>query len=112
MTLNVNVMIQGICAVRSDVDAGVFVSWAPGLDIYSQGMTEEEAIRALDDAVTLFVNRCGELGILDEQMRAAGFKKIAPTSFRESIAQDRLLEKSGFARFAPTLSVLNQQVAV
>jgi len=42
--------------VRFDAQAQVFVSFAPALRIYSQGPTEEEALRAIESAIRLYLS--------------------------------------------------------
>jgi predicted RNase H-like HicB family nuclease len=54
------------CIRKADV-ANVFVSHVPLLDVYSQGRTEQEAIRAIESAVRLYVvaaYRRGSLGCI------------------------------------------------
>ena len=41
--------------VRFDVQTRVFVSYAPALKIYSQGPTQEEALRAIESAIRLYL---------------------------------------------------------
>ena len=66
--------------VESDATATVrpsgkyFVSHCPVLDVYSQGHTEEEALRNLRDALRLFVESCHERGTLDQVLKECGFE--------------------------------------
>ncbi len=41
--------------VRRDEAAGVFVSYAPALDIYSQGETQEHAVQAIESAMRMYL---------------------------------------------------------
>jgi predicted RNase H-like HicB family nuclease len=41
--------------VRWDEAAGVYVSYAPALDIYSQGETPEHATRAIEGAMRMYL---------------------------------------------------------
>lgn len=41
--------------VRRDEPSGVYVSYAPALDIYSQGETQEDAIRAIEGAMRMYL---------------------------------------------------------
>ncbi len=41
--------------VHRDEAAGVYVSYAPALDIYSQGKTHEDAIRAIEGAMRMYL---------------------------------------------------------
>jgi len=50
-----------------------FVSSCPILDIYSQGRTEQEAIKNLEEALSLFFISCLEIGTLDQILKNCGF---------------------------------------
>jgi predicted RNase H-like HicB family nuclease len=41
--------------VRWDDAAGLYVSYAPALDIYSQGKTQDGAIRAIEGAMRMYL---------------------------------------------------------
>jgi predicted RNase H-like HicB family nuclease len=71
-TINVN------CQIRHDDDAGVFVSHCPTLNVYSQGETEEEALEAIKEAVSLHVTTAFDFARLDKVLRKAGFEKFSP----------------------------------
>ena len=49
------------------------VAACPVLDIVSQGGTDDEAIKNLSEAVSLFRLSCFERGILDEVLKGCGF---------------------------------------
>jgi predicted RNase H-like HicB family nuclease len=56
-----------VASIQKAELANVFVSHVPLLDVYSQGRTEQEAIRAIESAVRLYVvaaYRRGSLGRL------------------------------------------------
>jgi predicted RNase H-like HicB family nuclease len=100
------VFVQGLAAVRWDDDAKVYVSWTPGLDVYSQGTTQEEALKALDSAVSMFVRRCHEKGILDDTMLNAGYIRMSAhqpmgTAFNLSV------RRSDFDQFFPKYDALS-----
>jgi predicted RNase H-like HicB family nuclease len=71
------ITITTVSAVRWDEEAGVHLSWIPSLNIYSQGTTQDEAIQAIQGALTLFAKGCIEKGILDETLTGAGFRKVS-----------------------------------
>lgn len=48
-------MFRLTCEVRRDEQANVFVSSCPGMDVYSQGETEGEAVTAIKSAVGLYI---------------------------------------------------------
>jgi predicted RNase H-like HicB family nuclease len=50
-----------------------FVSWCYPLDVYSQGETQEKALRNLEEAVGLFITSCLRRGTLDRVLRDCGF---------------------------------------
>ncbi len=56
-----------------DKNAGVYVTYAPALGIYSQGETKREAKAALKDAVESFLLVSHKKGILSELLRSADF---------------------------------------
>jgi len=53
----------------------VYVSYAPALDIYSQGKTKMRARRALESAVTLFLTVAYQKGVFGDILQAAGFSQ-------------------------------------
>jgi predicted RNase H-like HicB family nuclease len=83
-SMETTIIVEGLSAVRWDEDAKIYLSWAPGLNIYSQGATEESAFKALKGAVGLYVRRCDEKGILEEVMEKAGFKRVSLDDPREA----------------------------
>ena len=54
-------------------EGGVYVSYCPALDVYSQGESEDEASANLIEALQLFVQSCYERGTLGAVMRERGF---------------------------------------
>ena len=56
--------------------AKVYISNCPVLDLYSQGMTEEEAKKNMIEAIRLFIVSCFEKGTLDAVLKECGFKPI------------------------------------
>ncbi len=59
---------------------GVHVAQCPILDVASQGETEEEAMRNIHEAITLFIKTCFELGTLDEVLKECGFRPVHGTN--------------------------------
>ena len=51
-----------------------FISHAMPLDVMSSGQTPEEARKALDEAVNLFLATAADMGTLDEILEEAGFQ--------------------------------------
>ena len=68
--------------IRED---NLYVSYCPVLDVYSQGYTEEEAVKNLHEALSLFLLNCFERGVLEEVMKESGFvpAKGAQTGTRQ-----------------------------
>jgi len=56
-------------ATRRDDEANVFVSYCPALKIYSQGLTEEDAHKALEETIELYLETCYEHGILRAELK-------------------------------------------
>ena len=57
-------------------EEGMFVSYCPSLEIYTQGDTEKEARDNLKEAVSLFIECCDKHGTLDEELRNLGFRRV------------------------------------
>ena len=55
--------------IRYDAEAGVYVSACPEFGLVSQGVTEEEAERAIQSAINLFVITCHEQDILHATLK-------------------------------------------
>jgi len=51
-----------------------FVAHAMSLDVMSSGKTPEEARKALDEAVHLFLVTAADIGTLDEILQEAGYE--------------------------------------
>lgn len=51
-----------------------FIAHAMPLDVMSSGQTPEEARKALDEAVRLFLLTAAEAGTLDEVLQEAGYR--------------------------------------
>jgi predicted RNase H-like HicB family nuclease len=75
---SVEMVFNLTCLVRHDSEASVFVSHCPALGVYSQGETQEEANEAIKSAVTLFIEAAFDFDRLDQTLRRAGFKPVAP----------------------------------
>ncbi len=51
-----------------------FIAHAMPLDVISSGRTTEEARKAVDEAVHLFLETAGDMGTLDEILQEAGYE--------------------------------------
>lgn len=51
-----------------------FYSSCPALDVYSQGLSHDEALANLAEALHLFVESCYRRGTLDEVLKERGFE--------------------------------------
>ena len=51
-----------------------FISHAMPLDVMSSGKTPEEARKALDEAVNLFLATAADMGTLDDILEEAGYR--------------------------------------
>jgi len=56
-----------------------FVAHAMPLDVMSSGMTPEEARKALDEAVRLFLNTAADMGTLEEILEEVGYQRTNDT---------------------------------
>lgn len=57
--LEINLSID----IHKDEETGIWVSYNPDLDLYSQGNTEEEALEALKLGIDTHLALCHERGI-------------------------------------------------
>jgi predicted RNase H-like HicB family nuclease len=65
-------------SVRYDYDTGVYVSSCPELGLVSQGVIEEEAERAIQSAINLFVITCHEHEILHSTLERLRSTAVEP----------------------------------
>jgi predicted RNase H-like HicB family nuclease len=62
--------------LREAVAEGVFVSFCPQLNMFSQGRTAEEARNALKSAVLLWIKACYDRRVFDKALHEAGFTRM------------------------------------
>lgn len=65
-------LIQIEQKVWQDLDTGLYVSHCDPLDVCSQGNTEEEAVKNLNEAIQIFLSSCYEMGTLNEVLMECG----------------------------------------
>jgi len=56
-------------------EGDVYVARCLGLDVFSQGDDEAEALKNVKEAVFSFVTSCYDRGVLDQVLRESGFKR-------------------------------------
>jgi len=66
-----------------------WIAVCPKIDVVTQGVSEEDAKRCLDEAVQLWFEDCVERGTLDQAMRECGFKTV--TREEAEVAEERVL---------------------
>jgi len=70
------------------------VALCPELNVSSFGDTLEEALRSLQEAITLFLEECQRMGTLDAVLEEAGYRRepLAPQRwfYRQPIQINRL----------------------
>ncbi len=95
-----------LCAgIKWDKEAGVFVTWAPSLQLFSQGKSRTEAKRALTDAVGLLLTTAYDMDILETVLKGAGLQPASPSTSIADLdeyisVQEEILEQKEFAPFA------------
>lgn len=91
---------QLLAGTRWDEEARTFVAHAPALNLYSQGPTEEEAQRAIESAIRLYLVTAYNAGILDRVLKRHGFTANAGTGQATTSAQQYIdvLEERNFGR--------------
>lgn len=71
--------------IKYDEDAEVFVTYAPALQISSQGESKITAKEALIDAVQMLLTTAYEKGVLDKMLHGAGLFSISDRARMEEI---------------------------
>lgn len=66
----------------------LWISSCPCLDVISQGLTEEEAKKNIEDALQLFLISCYERSTLDEALKQCGFKMASVQKPQKKTAKD------------------------
>lgn len=79
-----------------------YIAHCPPLDLTTQGRTEREAKRNLQEAAELFLISCLERGTLDQALRELGFvevksgpRRLPPNAFQMPIRLPLRFAKSG-----------------
>lgn len=96
MVLKLTASLKG--AVRWDDQAKVFLSFCPALNIYSQGLSEDEAREALESTMRLYIETCIERGILEQILRRAGFNKSSEKAVPRQQLYDEYIMVERFDR--------------
>ena len=87
--ISVNVILS--CNVRQDGD--LWVAGCPSLDVYSQGTSEDDAKRCLQEAIGLWIESCIERRTLRKALEECGFQK-AQEAQEDSPALKEVIEIS------------------
>lgn len=94
-TITFSVRLTG--ATRYSESAKAYVAFCPALNVYSQGLDEAHAERALAEAIRLYLNCCYRRGILHDKLTEAGFQvanspvSLTPEQASEEYTQIREL---------------------
>ena len=78
----VEISINLLGTIKKEAE-GLWVTGCPLLDLYSQGSTEEDAKKSLEEAILLWVENCVERGTLDQALRECGFHSVRPEAVRK-----------------------------
>ncbi len=78
--------------IKYDEQAKVHVTYAPALQLYSQGTTPLEAKVALADAVQMFLNVAYDRGILEKVLQLTGFTRSTGKSTPRTEAEEEYIE--------------------
>jgi len=74
--MKLEIAIKLKAAVRYDEEAGVWVSWCPALDVYSQGTSRQRAQEAVEEALVMYVRYCFQKKKLGKVLDARGFEPV------------------------------------
>lgn len=66
---------------------GMYISYCPALDLYSQGDTRAEAKKNIKEATGLFLQSCIERQTLQRVLTECGFKSTAPFAAHKALAK-------------------------
>lgn len=69
----VEISMSMSCTVKQDA-RDRWVAGCAALDIFSQGKTEDQAKRCLEEAIGLWVEDCLERGTFDQALHEVGFQ--------------------------------------
>lgn len=61
-------------AIQTRREQGHYISWAPALDLYSQGDNRDEAHSNCIEAIQLFFESCYRRGVLDQVLKDVGLE--------------------------------------
>jgi hypothetical protein len=59
------------------IDEGNFILFSPALDLYAYGENEDDAFKAFDETISLYLDHVKEENSLDEDLKKLGWKKDA-----------------------------------
>jgi predicted RNase H-like HicB family nuclease len=77
----VEITLGLLCTVKRE-GRDRWVTGCPKLDLFSQGRSEDEAKKALEEAIVLWVEDCLDGGKLGLALEEAGFNKVHPAQIR------------------------------
>ena len=67
---------QLVLSVEFEQEREMWVAWCPELDVASQGSDRTEALEMLNDAVSLFLATCHEIGTLRQVLEESGLTPL------------------------------------
>jgi predicted RNase H-like HicB family nuclease len=98
------------CTVKRE-DDDIWVAGCPALDVYSQGDTQEDAKRSLEEAISLWAEDCHERGTLDQALRELGFIKVHPGEVLNPNAEHIMVTPENGDTFPLSVSIPAYQAA-
>jgi hypothetical protein len=89
--------------IKHDLEANVYVAYAPALQIFSQGTSRPRARQALESAVKLFLAVAYDKGVLGKILHDCGFAPVAadpagiqPGDEYVTVQEETVLEEMSF----------------
>ena len=73
MALHPEISFRLHVAVKEDEHAKCFVSWCPTIGVFSAGNTADDAKKAIESAILMFIKNCLKRRILDDVLVERGF---------------------------------------
>lgn len=104
-TIRFEAQVRG--AIKWDDDAKVYVSYAPALGIYSQGISSKEAQEALKSAIQLYLQTAYNENIFDKKLKRFGFAVVSsPEGLGSAEETITVLKEQAFTEFFDVPAVL------
>ena len=87
------ILIKLRSTIQFDPESKAYVGYVPVFDIYSAAKTEGDAEKALESAVSLFVNTAEKKGTLIQILLETGFLNTGEKQFPATLVADKSTQR-------------------